>query len=85
LKKHFFEIGRTGYQKKRNFCTDFKNEVLSLAKVKKLFTEKLIFLRFFAKSVFLRKHFGNYLTQEFYTLLKSAQNSASFDTLYGQF
>ncbi len=37
------------------------------------------------KIFFLRKKiFGNFLMQEFYTFLKSAQNSASFDTLYAQ-
>ncbi len=35
-----------------------------------------------AISVFLRKIFGNFLTQKFYTFLKSTQNSASFDTLW---
>ncbi len=28
---------------------------------------------------------GNFLTQEFYIFLKSAQNSASFDTLHAKF
>jgi hypothetical protein len=43
-KKNYFEIGRTGYQKKRNFPLISKiEEVLSLAKGKKLFTEKLNF------------------------------------------
>jgi hypothetical protein len=36
-----------------------------------------------AKNRFSEKQiFGNFLTQEFYTFLKSAQNSASFDTLF---
>ncbi len=34
---------------------------------------------------FWEKILGNFLTQEFYTVLKSAQNSASFDTLCAQF
>jgi hypothetical protein len=47
-----------------------------LAKGKTFFTEKLNFPR---------KNLGNFLTEEFYTFLKSAQNSASFDTLHAQF
>jgi hypothetical protein len=40
----------------------------------------------FAKNRFSEKKiFGNFLTKEFYTFLKSAQNSASFDTLHAQF
>ncbi len=57
-------------------------KVLSLAKGKKVFTEKLPFTDFLQKSVFFwEKIFRNFLRQEFYTFLKSAQNSASFDTL----
>jgi hypothetical protein len=47
--------------------------------------------KFYRKTEFLgtwkieQKIFGNFLTQEFYTYLKSAQNSASFDTLHTQF
>jgi hypothetical protein len=33
----------------------------------------------------MKKIFGNFLKQEFYTFLKSAQNSASFDTLCAQY
>jgi hypothetical protein len=36
------------------------------------------------KAFFWEKIFGNFLTQEFYTFLKSAQNSASFATLCTQ-
>jgi hypothetical protein len=40
----------------------------------------------FAKNCFSEKKiFVNFLMQDFYTFLKSAQNSASFDTLCGQF
>jgi hypothetical protein len=42
-------------------------------------------LEILQKSFFWEKIFGNFLTQEFYTFLKSAQNSAFFDTLHGQF
>jgi hypothetical protein len=49
-------------------------------------TEFLGTWKFLQKIVFMReKIFGNFLTQEFYTFLKSAQNSASFDTLQAQF
>jgi hypothetical protein len=37
------------------------------------------------KKHFSEKNLGNFLTQEFYTSLKTAQNSASFDTLRSQF
>jgi hypothetical protein len=59
-------------------------EVLSLAIGKTFFTGKLNFLglgKFSKNSFFGEKIFGNFLTQEFYTFLKSAQNSVSFDTL----
>ncbi len=36
-------------------------------------------------AIFWEKILGNFLTQEFYTFLNSAQNSASFDTLHAQF
>jgi hypothetical protein len=55
---------------------------------KKFFQKNGIFtdLENFAKNHFSEKKiFGNFLTQEFYTFLKSAQNSASFDTLHAQF
>ncbi len=40
----------------------------------------------FAKKHFSeKKNFRNLLTQEYYTFLKAAQNSASFDTLCAQF
>ena len=39
----------------------------------------------FAKNHFSEKILGNFFTQEFYTVLKSVQNSASFDTLCAQF
>jgi hypothetical protein len=53
---------------------------LSLAKEKNIFTEKLNFkgLGKFSKKLF-------FLMQEFYTFFKSAQNSASFDTLCAKF
>jgi hypothetical protein len=63
-------------------------EASSLAKGKKNLQKNLIFrdLENLAKNRFSEKKiFGNFLTQEFYTFLKSAQNSASFDTLHGQF
>ncbi len=45
-------------------------------------TEFLRTWKILQKIVFLiKKIFGNFLTQGFYTFLKSAQNSASFDTL----
>jgi hypothetical protein len=72
--------------KEAELCADFKNVQKSWVwqKEKKIFTEKLNFfgLGKFCKNLFFReKIFGNFLMQEFYTFLKSAQNSASFDTL----
>ncbi len=63
-------------------------EVSSLAKGRKNFDGKTLFLgtwKILQKIVFWEQFFGNFLTQEFYTFLKSAQNSASFDTLHGPF
>jgi hypothetical protein len=43
VEKNFFDIGRAGYHKKRNFALISSGEVSSLAKGKKIFTEKLNF------------------------------------------
>ncbi len=57
--------------------------------VKKTFLQKNWFLgiwKIFAKNCFYwEKIFGNFLTQEIYTFLKSAQSSASFDNICAQF
>jgi hypothetical protein len=62
LKKNFFKIGRAGYQKKGNLHWFQKcAEVLSLAKGKKIFTEKLNFLglgKFRTKLFFWEKIFA---------------------------
>jgi hypothetical protein len=87
--KNFFEIGRTGI-KRSGILRWFQKcaEVLSLAKRKKNL-QKNWFLRdlenLAKKCFFWEKISWNFLTQEFYTFLKSAQNSASFDTLWAQF
>ncbi len=63
-------------------------EVSSLAKGKTFFYRKTEFsgIRKFCKKLFFWEQiFGNFLTQEFYTFLKSAQNSASFDTVHSRF
>jgi hypothetical protein len=70
VEKNFFKIGRAGYQKNRNFVLIPKMcRSLEFGKRDKLFYRKTELLG----------------TQEFYTFLKSAQNSASFDTLQAQF
>jgi hypothetical protein len=55
---------------------------------KDFFSEKRFFAKF-SKSLkiqfFCKIFFPFYQTQDFCTFLKSAQNSASFDTLYAQF
>jgi hypothetical protein len=54
VEKNFFEIGRAGYQKKRNFALFSKMcRSLEFGKREKNFTEKLNFLQ---KIVFLRKN-----------------------------
>jgi hypothetical protein len=61
---------------------------LKFGKSEKFFYRKTEFLgswKILQKIVFLRKILGNFLTQEFYTFFKSAQNSASFDTPHAQF
>ncbi len=63
-------------------------EVSSLAKGKNSFTEKLNLWglgKFCKKSFLWEKIFGSFLTQKFYTFLNSAQNSASFENLRGQY
>jgi hypothetical protein len=55
---------------------------------KDFFSEKQFFAKF-SKSLKIqfsvKKSFHVGQPQDFFTFLKSAQNSASFDTLYGQF
>jgi hypothetical protein len=85
LKKNFFEIRRKGYQKKRNFALISKCVELLLRQEvpKDFFSEKQ---NKSLKIQFFCKHFFPFCqTQDFCTFLKSAQNSASFDTLYAQF
>ncbi len=67
--------------KEAEFCSDFKNVLKSRVwqKGKKFLQKNWIFRDF------LRKNLWELLAQEFYTFLKSAQNSASFDTLCAQF
>jgi hypothetical protein len=82
--KKFLQNWACRVSKEAEFCADFKNVLKSRVWQKgKLFYRKTEFLgtwKILQKIVFLRKKFGNFLTQEFYTFLKSAQNSASFDT-----
>jgi hypothetical protein len=52
----------------------------------KIFYRKTEFLgKILPKIVFLRKNLWELLDAEFYTFLKSGQNSASFDILQTQF
>ncbi len=88
--KKFLQNWACRVSKEGEFCADFKNVKKSRVwqKGKKLLLKNWIFrdLKNFAKNRFSEKKiFGNFLTQEFYTFLKSAQNSASFDTLHAQF
>ncbi len=89
VEKNFFEIGPAGYQKKRNFALISKMcRSLEFGKRVKFIYKQTEFLgtwKILQKSFFWEKIFGNFLTQEFYTFLKSVQNSASFDTLHTQF
>jgi hypothetical protein len=72
------EKSSTDYQKKRNFALISKMcTILEFGKREKFVKRKTEF--------FCRDFVGNFLTQEFYTFLKSVQNSASFDTLCAQF
>jgi hypothetical protein len=88
LKKNF-KIGHTGYQKKWNFALISKMcKSLEFGKREKIFSRKTEFLgtwKILQKIVFLRKNLWELLDARFYTFLKSAQNSPSFDTLCVQF
>jgi hypothetical protein len=76
VEKNFFKIVRKGYQNKRNFALISKMcRSLEFSKGEKNFIEKLI----------SEKKILNFLTQESYTFIKSAQDSASFDTLCAEF
>jgi hypothetical protein len=80
LKKNFLETGRAGCQKKRNFALISK----IFGKRENNFYRKTEFLetwKILQKIVFLRKNLWELLG----AFLKSAQNSASFDTLHAQF
>ncbi len=68
VEKNFFEIGRTGYHKKRHFALISKMcRSLEFGKREKKFYRKTEFL-----GAFWEKILGNFLMQEFYTFLKSA-------------
>jgi hypothetical protein len=76
--------------KEAEFCADFKNVQMSRVWQKgKKFYRKIEFLgtlgKILQKIVFLKKIFRSFLTQEFYTFLKSVQNSASFAILHAHF
>ncbi len=76
--------------KEAEFCADLKNVQKSCVwqKGKQILQKNCIFKdleKFCKKSLFWEKIFGKFSTQEFYTFLKPAQNSASFDTLVAQF
>jgi hypothetical protein len=89
LKKNFFEIGRTGYQKKRNFTLISKMcRSLAFGKKGNKFYRKTEFLgtwKILQKIVFLRTNLWELLDARVLRILKSAQNFASFDTLCTQF
>ncbi len=78
-KKNFFKIWCAWYQKNWNFALISKLcRSLKFCKREKFFFKKTEFLgtwKVLQKIVFLRKNLLNFLTQEFYAFLKSAQNS----------
>ncbi len=86
-KKISSKLAVTGYQKKRNFTLISKMcRSLGFGQREKNFLQKNWIFRDFSKKLFFwEKLFRNFLMQEFYTFLKSAQNSASFDILCAQF
>ncbi len=91
VEKIFFKIWRLASRvsKEAEFCVNLKNVQKSWVWQKgKNFTQKQNFywLGKFSKELFFwEKILGNFLTQEFYTFLKSVGTSASFDTLCVQF
>ncbi len=77
-KKNFFKIWRAGYQKKQNFALISKMcRTLASKSSQRFFLRKIQF--------FCKIFFPFCQTRDFCTFLKSAQNSASFDTLHAQF
>ncbi len=89
VEKNFFEIGHAGYQKKRNFALILKMcRTLASRSSQRFFLRKQFFAKF-SKSLkikfFCKIFFPFCQTWDFSTFLKSAQNSASFDTLHIQF
>ncbi len=87
VEKKFLQNWPCRVSKEAEFCADFKivQKYRVWQKGKKFWQKKWIFWDFCKKSFFWEKIFGNFLTQEFYTFLNSAQNSASFNTLHTQF
>ncbi len=83
VEKQFLRNWTCRVSKERNFALISKMcKSLEFGKREKFVDIKTEFCK---KSFFWEKIFGNFLTQEFYTFLKSAQNSASIDTLHAQF
>ncbi len=85
-KKAFFEI-LNGFYLIWPFILWKKSRVWQKGKrfLQKNWTKFLGTWKICKKAFFCEKIFGNFLMQEYYTFLKSAQNSASFDTLCAQF
>ncbi len=82
VEKKFLRNWAYRVSKEAEFCGNLKYEQKPHVwqKRKKFFQKNWIF-----KDFFWEKIFGNFLTQEFYTFLKLAKNSASFDTLFARF
>ncbi len=82
--KKFLQNWAYRVSKEAKFCPDFKMcKSLKFGEREERFLQKTDFGC--NDAFFWEKIFGNFLTQEFYTFLKSKQNSVSFDTLWGKF
>jgi hypothetical protein len=84
-----FEIGRTGYPKKRSFALISKVcRSLEFGKREKKFDRKTEFLgtwKILQKIVFLKKNLWELLDARALHIFEISANSASFDTLCAQF
>ncbi len=89
VEKNFFKIGRTGYQKKRNFALISKMyRTLASRSSQRFFLRKTLVCKISKslKNQFICKNFFSFCqTRELCTFLKSVSNSTSFDTLFAQF
>ena len=89
VEKKFLQLGMQGIKRSEILCWFQKCvELLRLEVPKDFFSEKQFFAKF-SKSLKIQFFCKNFFlfcqTWDFCTFLKSAQNSASFDTLQAQF